>query len=76
MAGCEDDATHCLYLTDHTGDCRGGHDAILTNHKVSNLKKRAETHGETATQRRIFSFGPEDRPNNHSRLFEDENVTL
>lgn len=32
VAGCEDDATHRLDLADHTGDCWGGHNAILTNH--------------------------------------------
>lgn len=32
VTGCEDDATHCFSLADHTGDCWGGHDAIVTNH--------------------------------------------
>lgn len=44
VAGREDDAPHCLYLADHTGDCRGGHDAILPDHKMADLKKRAQTH--------------------------------
>lgn len=39
VAGCEDNATHGLYLADHTGDCWGGHDAILTNHKTANLQE-------------------------------------
>lgn len=50
MAGREDDAAHCLDLADHTGDCRGGHDAILTNHKMADLKKRAQTHQGVNTQ--------------------------
>lgn len=40
VAGCEDDATNCLYLADHTGDCWGGHDAILTNNEMTNLQAR------------------------------------
>lgn len=42
VAGCEDNATYCLYLADHTGDCRGGHDAILTNDQVANLQERTQ----------------------------------
>lgn len=38
VAGCEDNAAHCLYLADHTGDRWGGHDAILANHKMTNLQ--------------------------------------
>lgn len=39
VAGCEDNATHRLYLADHTGDCWGGHNAILTNHQMANLQE-------------------------------------
>lgn len=44
MAGREDDAAHCLYLADHTGDRRGGHDAVLTDDKMADLQKRAQIH--------------------------------
>lgn len=40
VAGCEDYATNCLYLADHTGDCWCGHDAILTNNQMINLEER------------------------------------
>ncbi len=39
VAGSEDNATHCLYLADHTGDRWGGHDAILTNQQMANLQE-------------------------------------
>lgn len=39
VAGCEDNTTHGLYLADHTGDGWSGHDAILTNHQMTNLKE-------------------------------------
>lgn len=44
VAGGEDDAAHRLYLADHTGDRRGGHDAILTNDKMADLKERTQIH--------------------------------
>lgn len=72
VAGCEDDAAHCLRLTDHTGDCRGGHDAVLTDHKVSDLKKGARTHCEAAGQKRILSFAREDRWSRSSGEFGGE----
>lgn len=40
VAGCEDYATNRLDLADHTGDCWGGHDAILTNNQMINLQAR------------------------------------
>lgn len=39
MAGREDDAAHGLDLADHTGHSWGGHDAILTNHEVVDLRE-------------------------------------
>lgn len=39
VAGCEDDAAHCLDFADHTGHCWSRHDAILTNHQVVDLQE-------------------------------------
>lgn len=39
VAGCEDDATHCLDFADHAGHGWSGHDAILTNHQMVDLQK-------------------------------------
>lgn len=39
VAGCEDDATHCLDFADHTGHCWSGHDAILPNYEMVDLQE-------------------------------------
>lgn len=39
VAGCEDDAAHCLDFADHTGHCWSGHDAILPNYEMVDLQE-------------------------------------
>lgn len=60
VAGREDDAAHRLYLADHTGDRRGGHDAILTDDKMADLKERTQIHQGVNTHVKLHgdSFSP------------------
>lgn len=54
VTGCENDPPHCLYLADHTGDSWGGHDAILTNHQMSNLQEGAHVHRDAQINAHMY----------------------